>query len=112
MRWNALSNLIVLFGLIFVLGIMIFSIWQHEQVHLKINEYAGIKSETIFELKGGLPVVGVIKTSEPTREIKTFEALHLQNEIINYNLTTPLLGIMVLMFGGFLYIGEKVNKHE
>jgi hypothetical protein len=106
-------NIIVLAGIMFFIGIMFFTVWQHEQVHVVINDYAGIESEPVLALKDGyIPAVGIKQTTQPTKEIKEHQKLHIQNEIINYNLTTPLFGIMAILIGGFLYLGEKVSKND
>jgi hypothetical protein len=66
----------------------------------------------VFLKDGYLPAVGVQRLNASTKEISQYDALHLQNEIINYNLSTPLIGIIIMLFLGFFYIGEKVNKND
>ena len=100
--------ILAIFLMFSVLGI---SVFQHELVHVTINQKAGAESEMKVFLKDGyLPAVATIPLNEPTKEITEIEKLHLQNEIINYNLSTPLIGIIMMLFLGFLYIGEKVSK--
>jgi hypothetical protein len=95
-------------GIALVLIFTLIGVWQHEMVHTMINEKAGVKSEFRVGLKDGyIPAVGIARLNTPTKEISNYDSLHLQNEIVNYNLFTPLIGIMILMVLGFAYMGEK-----
>lgn len=96
--------------LIIVLGL---SVFQHELVHTQINSKAGVESELRFGLYDGwLPAVGVQRLNTPTKEISNYDSLHLQNEIVNYNLLPSLIGIMAIMLLGFVYVGEKIGEKK
>jgi hypothetical protein len=100
-------------GIVLILIFTLTGIWQHEMVHVMINEKAGVESEFRFALKDGfVPAVGIARLNAPTKEISEYDQLHIQNEIINYNLFTPLIGLMIIMVLGFAHIGEKVSKNE
>ena len=93
-----------------MLGLTIF---QHELVHTMINNRAGVESEIKFALYDGwIPAVGVQRLNAPTKEISNYDALHLQNEIINYNLLPGLFGIMAILLLGFFYVGEKIGDKK
>ena len=100
--------ILISFGiLIIVLG---FSIFQHELVHSQINAKAGVESELKFGLYDGwIPAIDIQRLNAPTKEISNYDALHLQNEIINYNLFPSLIGITMAILIGFFYIGEKIE---
>jgi hypothetical protein len=61
---------------------------------------------------GWLPAVGVQRLNTPTKEISNYDALHLQNEIINYNLLPSLIGIMAILLLGFVYIGDRLGDKK
>ncbi len=97
-------------GIFLILGFAMLGVWQHELVHTMINEKAGVESELRFALYDGyIPAVGVARLNAPTKEINNYDALHLQNEIVNYNLFAPLVGIMVLLLLGFAHVGERIG---
>jgi hypothetical protein len=103
-----MSNWFFVFGIMLVVSMLGLSVFQHELVHSQINAKAGVESELKFVLYDGwLPAVGVQRLNAPTKEISNYDALHLQNEIINYNLFPSLIGIMAIMLLGFVYIGDR-----
>lgn len=106
-----MSNWFFLVGFGILVVILGLSVFQHELVHTIINSKAGVESELRFGLYDGwLPAVGVQRLNTPTKEISNYNSLHLQNEIINYNLLPSLIGIMAMLLFGFLYIGEKIGS--
>jgi len=97
-----------LIGFLILFSFMIMNVWMHEQVHVAINHHAGIDSEISVQLyQDWLPTLAVSKLNTPTKEIDIVNQLHLQNEIVNYNLVTPLFGIMFILILGFGYLGDK-----
>ena len=99
-------------GFILIVSMLVLSIYQHEQVHVQINSKAGVESELRFALyEGYIPAVGVQRMNTPTKEISNYDALHLQNEIVNYNLLPSLIGIMGILLLGFLFIGERIGEN-
>jgi hypothetical protein len=97
------------FCLVLVLGIG--TTYFHEMVHVITNDSVGIESETKFALYDGwLPAVGIQRIGLAKRDLNNYEVIHLQNEIINYNITPMLFGLMITMFLGFVYVGEKVQR--
>ena len=108
-----MSKYFFIIGGILLFSICFISMWQHEQVHSIINNKAGVESEMIFTMyEGYVPDVGVQQLTGQTREIREVDKYHIQNEIINYNLFTPLIGIMIMLFLGFFYIGEKIGDRK
>ena len=106
-----MSNGFFVTGMIVIVFIFGFSVFMHEQVHLINNDRVGVQSELKLALYDGwMPAVGVQRTGLPEREISNYEMVHLQNEIINYNLLPSLIGIMAMLLFGFLYIGEKIGS--
>jgi len=106
-------NWFFVFGIVLVVSMLGLSVYQHELVHSMVNEKAGVESELKFALYDGwLPAVGVQRLNVPTKEISNYDSLHLQNEIINYNLLPSLIGIMSIMLLGFVYIGEKIGDKK
>ena len=108
-----MSDYFFVFGIMLVVSMLGLSVFQHELVHTQINEKAGVESELKFALYDGwLPAVGVQRLNTPTKEISNYDALHLQNEIINYNLLPSLMGIMAILLLGFVYVGEKIGDKK
>lgn len=108
-----MSNWFFLVGFGILVVILGLSVFQHELVHTQINSKVGVESELRFGLYDGwLPAVGVQRLNTPTKEISNYDSLHLQNEIINYNLLPSLIGIMAIMLLGFVYVGEKVSDKK
>lgn len=106
-----MSNWFFLVGFGILVVILGLSVFQHELVHTQINSKVGVESELRFGLYDGwLPAIGVQRTGLPEKEISNYDSLHLQNEIINYNLLPSLIGIMAMLLFGFLYIGEKIGS--
>jgi hypothetical protein len=103
-------NNFLIFGIFAIFLFSLSGMWQHEMIHTQINQTANVESKIVFSLKDDyIPAIGVARLNQPTKEITTYEALHIQNEIINYNLFTPLIGIMFMIFAGFVYMGEKIG---
>ena len=100
----------ILIGFGILIAVLSLSIFQHELIHSMVNEKAGVESELVFiAYDGWLPAMGIQRLNAPTKEISNYDALQLQNEIINYNLFPSLIGIMVIMLLGFVYVGEKMG---
>ena len=107
------ANWFFVFGIVLVVSMLGLSVFQHELVHSQINEKAGVESELKLALYDGwIPAIGVQRLNAPTKEISNYDALHLQNEIINYNLFPSLIGIMVIMLIGFVYIGDRLGDKK
>ena len=105
-----MSDYFFVFGIVLVVSMLGLSVFQHELVHSQINEKAGVESELKFALYDGwMPAIGVQRLNQPTKEISNYDTLHLQNEIINYNLLPSLIGITMAILIGFFYIGEKIE---
>ena len=82
-----MSNWFFVFGIVLVVSMLGLSVFQHELVHSQINAKAGVESELKFVMYDGwIPAIGVQRLNAPTKEISNYDSLHLQNEIINYNL--------------------------
>lgn len=108
-----MNDYFFVFGIMLVVSMLGLSVFQHELVHSQINERAGVESELKFVLYDGwLPAVGVQRLNTPIKEISNYDALHLQNEIINYNLLPSLMGIMAILLLGFVYVGEKIGDKK
>jgi len=88
------------------------SVYQHELVHVQNNKTVGYESNMKLGLYQGLPAVGVQRLGEQTREMNNYELAQSFNEAIGYNLNPLLIGIMMTLFIGFFYLGEKVSKNE
>ena len=108
-----MSKWFFVFGSLVLVSMLGLTIFQHELVHTMINNRAGVESEIKFALYDGwIPAVGVQRLNAPTKEISNYDALHLQNEIVNYNLLPSLFGIMAILLLGFFYVGEKIGDKK
>jgi len=107
-----LSNWFIFIGLFVMIACFGLGTYQHELVHVQNNNVVGFDSELKIGLYNGLPAVGTQRVGEQTREMSNYELSQSFNEAIGYNLTPLLMGIIMTLFIGFIYIGEKVSVHE
>jgi len=92
------------FTFVFLLiGSMTISIAQHEMAHKMFNDKFGLQSEYFFDLPWG---VGVKTFGEESDALKV---LHGMNEVISYNLTPYLVGIIGIIGMGFWFLGMKID---
>lgn len=103
----------LIISLIIVLFFIFMSTWGHEFVHVLNNNSVGVESRIVFALYDGwIPTVGIQRIGFPKREISNFEMIHLQNEIIGYNLIPMLIGICIILIFGFVYLVEILKNNK
>lgn len=100
----------IYFGILIIFTCVSLSIYQHELNHIFINEKVGIDSKLIFGFKDYIPAVGVQRLGEAQNKLSNLELAHSFNESINYNLTPLLIGIMLIIFLGFIHIVENIKE--
>lgn len=104
-----MSKLFV-FGLIIIISCYALSTYQHEQVHVLNNTAVGYGSEIKLNMDQNNFAIGTYKTGEFKRDLTNYELAQNYNEAINYNLTPLLMGIMLIIFLGFIDISTKLGE--
>ena len=105
-----MHNWFIFVGVFVMIACFGLGTYQHELVHVQNNEAVGCESNIYFGIYKGLPAIGVQRIGEFKEDMTNYELAQSFNEAIGYNLNPLLIGLMLTMFLGFFYIGEKVNK--
>jgi hypothetical protein len=87
------------------------SIYQHELVHVTIDNKVGITSHIEYYPLNGIPALATIRDTTQTRELTNLELAHSFNESIAYNLTPLLAGIMAILILGFILIANQLKQN-
>jgi hypothetical protein len=99
----------LIFAILFMFS-LVFSGYMHEVVHREIFTSFGVESEIqMWQQFPNFATVGRFKKSDLTeQEFREMENLHLQNEIMKYN----IMGIELLFGFGFFFIILLLEKRE
>jgi len=88
------------------------SLYQHELVHVAVNNKVGFDSRIEFMVHDNMPVLATIREGTQTKELSNLELAHSFNESISYNLTPLLTGIMGILVIGFMAILNKMEVNK
>lgn len=89
-------------GLVLLIALFGITTFSHEQVHVLANERVGLDSKPVVTLyEGWLPAVGIEYSGLIERDLTNYDLIQLQNEVVNYNVTPVLFGIMMVLIMGF-----------
>jgi surfactin synthase thioesterase subunit len=86
-----------------VFGCSVGGIYMHELAHQQFFRQAGVS--THFEVSG-FKVLTVPENS-PTKELSNLDLANAFNEAVTYNLIPQTLMIGLILFCGFIYLGDK-----
>jgi len=99
---NIGNKLFFVLGIVTIFLMMGVSLYQHELAHQFFNDKFGLKSEWFF----AWDKIGIKTYGEQPEALKI---MHGMNEAVSYNLAPLLSGIMLILFLGFWYLGEKID---
>ena len=96
---------LAVFFVLSLAGVFVFDTYVHEQVHVQVQEYFGCQdSRMVFRVFGSSYTECMNYSERPADVVRQEYQLHALNEIVNYNLYTLILSMVVctLFLGGVM----------